>query len=433
MVERVFDFGDADLSSLIVGDAHMNPTLLRRAVLLIAGGIYAGAAGLLTAAEAERAPAAPDGPEIVAGDFPLAVWLQDPKNAPRYKAIGINVYVGLWQGPTAAQVAELRRHGMRLFCEQNGYALAHLDDKTIAGWLLGDEPDNAQELPGGKGYGPPIPPAKVLETYQKMKVKDATRPVMLNLGQGVAWDGWYGRGVRTNHPEDYAEYVKAGDIVSFDIYPAVHDRPVVAGKLWYVARGVERLRHWTADQKPVWDCIECTHIGNSKVKPTPAQVKTEVWMSLIGGARGLIYFCHEFQPKFVEAGLLADEEMAKAVGAVNRQIHELAPVILGPTIAGGATVRCEPPDVSPEVAKAVESSPIALVAKKHAGATYVFAVRIEGKPAKATFQVQGLSGQGKVEVLGENRTIAARDGQFADEFGPYGVHLYKIGQSGRIE
>ena len=24
---------------------------------------------------------------------------------------------------------------------------------------------------------------------------------MLNLGQGVAWDGWYGRGTRTNHPE----------------------------------------------------------------------------------------------------------------------------------------------------------------------------------------------------------------------------------------
>ena len=69
---------------------------------------------------------------------------------------------------------------------------------------------------------------------------------MLNLGQGVAWDGWYGRGVRTNHPEDYAEYVRGGDIISFDIYPAVHDKPAVAGKLWYVARGVERLRGWAA-------------------------------------------------------------------------------------------------------------------------------------------------------------------------------------------
>ena len=74
---------------------------------------------------------------------------------------------------------------------------------------------------------------------------------MLNLGQGVAWDGWYGRGVRTNHPEDYSQYVRGGDIVSFDIYPAVHDKPAVAGKLWYVARGVDRLRGWAANERIV--------------------------------------------------------------------------------------------------------------------------------------------------------------------------------------
>ncbi|MDY0357183.1 MAG: hypothetical protein RBR19_14975, partial [Sedimentisphaerales bacterium] len=32
--------------------------------------------------------------------FPVAVWLQSPANAPRYQAAGINLYVGLWRGPT---------------------------------------------------------------------------------------------------------------------------------------------------------------------------------------------------------------------------------------------------------------------------------------------------------------------------------------------
>ena len=32
--------------------------------------------------------------------FPIAVWVQQPSNAERYKAAGINLYVGLWRGPT---------------------------------------------------------------------------------------------------------------------------------------------------------------------------------------------------------------------------------------------------------------------------------------------------------------------------------------------
>src|SRR5262245_20929161 len=41
-----------------------------------------------------------NGPGRLADDFPLAVWLQAPRNAGRYQALGINLYVGLWRGPT---------------------------------------------------------------------------------------------------------------------------------------------------------------------------------------------------------------------------------------------------------------------------------------------------------------------------------------------
>src|SRR6187200_43199 len=82
----------------------------------------------------------------------------------------------------------------------------------------------------GQGYGSPIRPEKIQEDYQKIRANDPSRPVFLNLGQGVAWDNYIGRGVRRNHPEDYPEYVKGADIVSFDIYPAVHDHADVAGK-----------------------------------------------------------------------------------------------------------------------------------------------------------------------------------------------------------
>jgi len=391
------------------------------------------AAGGLPANGQDRAPresgplaAWENGPGKEPGYFPIAVWLQDPQNAPKYKALGINLYIGLWRGPTDSQLAELKRAGMSLICGQNAFALAHLDEKTIVGWMHGDEPDNAQSLGKGKGYGPPIPPEKIVESYQRLKAKDPSRPIVLNLGQGVAWDGWHGRGVRTNHPEDYREYVRGCDIASFDIYPAVHDRPAVAGKLWYVARGVDRLRKWTDGKKPVWNCIECTHISNPKVKPTPQQVKAEVWMAIVHGSQGLVYFCHQFQPKFIEAGLLADEEMARAVGEINRQVRELAAAINSPAVSGGVSVQCEPADVAKDLAQSLSTGPIAAVVKRQAGATYLFAVRMEPRPAQATFHIAGLSGKAKIEVIGEDRSIDSDGGQFADRFEPYGVHLYRV-------
>jgi hypothetical protein len=367
----------------------------------------------------------PAGPGRDQGFFPIAVWLQDPRNAPKYQALGVNLYVGLWQGPTEGQIAELKRHGMPVICAQNGYALKHLDDKTMVGWMHGDEPDNAQSLGRGKGYGPPIPPAEIVEDYKKIKAADPTRPVLLNLGQGVAWDGWHGRGVRTNHPEDYAEYVKGGDIVSFDIYPVVHDRRAVAGKLWYVPRGVRRLRGWAGGERIVWNCIECTRIGNPKTKPTPEQVKAEVWMSIIYGSQGIIYFCHQFQPRFIEAGLLADEEMARGVGAINRQIHELAAVINSPSVPDAATVEVEPPEAAADRARLLGPQGVAFSVKGHGGKVYLFAVRMEPSSAKATFEVKGPAGEAAVRVIGEDRTIRARDGRFQDDFGPNAVHLYE--------
>src|SRR5258706_1588111 len=145
---------------------------------------------------------------------------------------------------------------MSLVCSQNRTALENKDSRVIVGWMHSDEPDNAQSQGQGKGYGPPILPEKIIQGYERMRAADPSRPVMLNLGQGVAWDNYIGRGVRRNHPEDYRDYLKGCDIASFDIYPAVHTDPAIAGKLEYVANGVDRLRNWSDQQKPIWNCIE---------------------------------------------------------------------------------------------------------------------------------------------------------------------------------
>jgi hypothetical protein len=357
----------------------------------------------------------PNGPPKDAGYFPIAVWLQDPAMARRYGEAGVNTYVALWRGPTQQQLADLKAAGMRVICEPNEVGLRHRDDPTIIGWMHGDEPDNAQSLGRGAGYGPPIAAERIVADYERIRTADPSRPVMLNLGQGVAYDGWIGRGARTNHPEDYPAYIKGCDIVSFDIYPVVHDRPEVAGSLWYVGRGVERLRQWSGGEKIVWDCIECTHIS-SLAKATPHQVRAEVWMSLIHGSMGLIYFVHEWQPRFNEHALLDDPEMLAAVSAVNRRIHSLAPVLNSPTIAGGLRVMSSDAGV-----------PIAAMKKRWEGDVYVFAVAMRNGATTGTFTVDGLPpGSGEAEVLDEGRRIPVRAGAFEDAFAPYDVHLYRI-------
>jgi len=355
------------------------------------------------------------GPSGDAGFFPICVWLQNPRNAQKYKEAGFNTYVGLWNGPTEEQLVELKRAGMKVICSQNEVGLKHIEDPVIVGWMHGDEPDNAQSLGQGKGYGPPIPAERIVEGYQRIHAADASRPVMLNLGQGVAWDGWYGRGVRTNHPEDYPQYVKGCDIASFDIYPAVHDKPEVAGKLWCVARGVERLVQWTEGKKVVWNCIECTRIQNPKAKATPQQVRCEVWMSIIHGSMGLIYFVHEWEPRFNESALLSDAEMLSAVTAVNKQIAELAPVLNSATVKDAVSAAPDSNDV-----------PVGVMAKEHKGAVYVFAVCMRDAETSATFTVRGSKGERVVKVLGEGREIGLFPGGFKDKFKPWDVHIYVL-------
>jgi hypothetical protein len=239
--------------------------------------------------------------------------------------------------------------------------------------------------------------------------------VLLNLGQGVANDQYIGRGVRRNHPEDYREYLQGCDIASLDIYPAVHEDEEVAGKLEFVAKGVERLRRWSNGKKIIWNCIECSRISNVKVKPTPQQIRAEVWMSLIHCTRGLIYFVHQFEPTFNEASLLDDVELLPAVTAINQQILTLAPVLNSPTVDGAVAATSSNPD-----------SPIATMCKRHDGALYVFAANMRNHPTTAAIELLKPEPRSQVQVLGEDRALAVEDGQFEDKFEAYAVHLYRV-------
>ena len=351
--------------------------------------------------------------------FPIGVWLQKPSDAARYKAAGINLYVGLWKGPTSWQLKALKKVGMRVIAAQNNLGLEHPDRDIIIGWMHQDEPDNGQPrkpkwLTKFLGHGPPISPSQIYDRYLRMLLNDPGRPVLLNLGQGVAWDGWHGRGRRSNHPEDYPDYVRSADIVTFDIYPVGHPHDDVAGRLDYVARGVSRLVGWSKKGQRVWNVIGASGVHVNRIKPTPSQVRSQVWMSIVHGSRGIIYFVHLFGgPTLVEAALLDDAEMLQAVTRLNREIQTLAPILNSPTVKDAMRTETKKP------------GRVATMVKQHEGTTYLFTAAMEARALEARFHLNLGSLQHAI-VIGENRTIELKGGSFFDHFGPYDVHLCKL-------
>ncbi|HIJ53354.1 MAG TPA: hypothetical protein HPP66_09395 [Planctomycetes bacterium] len=140
-------------------------------------------------------------------------------------------------------------------------------------------------------------------------------------------------------------------------------------------------------------------------------------MSIIHGSMGLIYFVHEWEPKFNESALLSDPQMLSSVTAINRRILGLAPVLNSPAVKDGVKISSDNKEV-----------PVAVMIKKYNRATYLFTVGMRNGSTSATFTVLGLAGENNVEVLGEDRTILSKNGVFKDKFNAWDVHLYRINE-----
>jgi hypothetical protein len=337
--------------------------------------------------------------------FPLGVWMQNPENAERFAAVGVNHYVGLWEGPTDEQLANARAADMPVVCEQAGVWQTHLDNGDIQGWLQADGPDNAQEMPDGS-YGPCIEPSVTQARYADMVAADPSRPVMLLLGRGVATPDWVGRGDCTGRSDDYFEYAEGADILVNYTYPIANQEPIEL-----VATGVEKLNTYAVWKKPVIADIEASSI-NGLPRPTPEQLRAEVWMSLIHGAAGIQYFCHRMEP-LNETDCLDDESTAAALERINREIIELAPVLNTQSYA-----------LSPSSSN--DAVPVRAVLKQLGTERYVFAAGMADGATTASFALSRIDASVEVEVIGEGRSIVPSEGGFEDGFDPYAVHLYRI-------
>src|SRR5262249_41795443 len=329
--------------------------------------------------------------------FPIAVWLQGSWHATEMGRLGINVYVGNNAGTdalAAADLATLKAQGIYAIVGQDSVGLANIDDPAIVGWWSSPaEPDNGQERAQMTCCDPPVAPSAMVSEYNAYRAGDPTRPVYLGLGQGVAYDGWEGRG--SNAPPE-SQYVPAADIIAFDIYPYNNcggdaNVKVTCAQFWLNAFGVDRLHMWSNRGQAVWTDFETTTIAaGSTSGPTPAQVRSEVWLALIHGANGVTYFVDTWNPTFREDGIFANATMVSAVTALNAQIKSLAPELNSANLPNLVSVT-----------SSNSAAPVDIMVKAYGQVLYLFAAITRAGTATATFQINGLVGRATATVVGE--------------------------------
>ncbi|WP_052462121.1 hypothetical protein [Nigerium massiliense] len=175
--------------------------------------------------------------------------------------------------------------------------------------------------------------------------------------------------------------------------------------------------------QPIYNFIENVNVAPDRevlYRMSPSEVKGAAMSSIINEARGLVWFNQSFGGECSTGNAVravqnnpgyACRNLVDAMGEVNREIQGLAPVL---------NTQSYKWDFGPDVETML---------KVHDGSAYVFAMTTADSPlGQRTFKLPPQLQGRPIQVVNENRTIAASGGQFTDSFAQRGsYHIYKIG------
>jgi hypothetical protein len=207
----------------------------------------------------------------------------------------------------------------------------------------------------------------------------------------------------------------------------------------YNVTRLERLNKIAGKSKPIVVPVETTcpfRPGSSGANkcPTPAQFTSAAWHALIAGARGILWFQHNFSGPCPDLRTFIDgsnpsspmykcqqtpgvtlHDVVRAVSAFNHRVAGLNRVLLSPTVDGYAST----------------GGNVSTMAKVYGGSCYVFTgAGRPGTPPSANQSVTFTLADGytgTVRVNGENRTLRSSHGRFTDTFADANrIHIYRI-------
>ena len=200
----------------------------------------------------------------------------------------------------------------------------------------------------------------------------------------------------------------AVDVMGLDPYPIV--QPTGRNDLAMVGEWTRIGQDAVKGARPVWMVIQYFPLTTAGGWPTGAEIKAMSWMSIIEGARGLLYWSWgEKGLAWVKDPRERERKWADLV-KITKEIHALEPVLLAPD----TTV--------------VTGSPAAVrvLGKRGAdGARYVFAYNTGAAPVTATWTLAA-SATAIMDLDAQAAGPKIEGNGFAASFGPYEVKRYLI-------
>lgn len=349
--------------------------------------------------------------------LPIFVWAQPVRNFDFLISLGINTFMGEGAEKITAKefLDEVQARG--------AWGIIHIRERNwqlrnhpaLLCWMFGDEPDMpARGADGQRLNTPRTWPEEIAKQYQALKALDEGRPVYLNLTAS-----FYQRFARYDD-EIYQRYCQATDIVGYDLYPVTGwGRPE-----WVplIGKATRKLGDLAGPRVPVWTILECTTklrwVSQEKLDrirhPQGArdfELRSMVWQAIVNGAKGIGYFPHRWEP-YKQADI--SEELQVEMKRTNRQLTELAPVILSP-------------DVSEQVGyEIIEGESVDVLTKEYQGRFYFFTVNNDLKPVRIRFMLPSKINASEVHIYEEQRKIIVQDGMFEDTLGELGVRIYVV-------
>ncbi len=290
-----------------------------------------------------------------------------------------------------------------------GEVLSLKDHPALLFWWMPDEPDIYGKTSDGTSKAPRLTPEEIKSLYDAVKKADATHPVPLNFGSEQAMGGGP---IKSKY---YPEYSKYADLIGFDIYPCNIGEPE---KLYLFAKGLGILNKYDKGQKPHFVWVDCSFFGaEGGVTPKPkarapnaAELKAQVWMCIVNGAKMIGYFGHSWSPYYNWARIPKD--LQEEIKKINRNITALSGVILAKDSEKKVTV------------EDAEKTQVDTLVKEADGKLYIFTSNRKNGEGKVSFTVP--VSKGIVEVYDEGRKIEVNGGKFVDNFMSFEPHIYVV-------
>lgn len=362
--------------------------------------------------------------------FPIAVWqesVRQPEDTALDRAAGLNTYLSPTGNSDLALIAVAGMHAV-------GSVRTQTSPATV-GWFLADEvdmwggPGDSAWTGNYPGQGPICRPTQSRCGYTVQRRVLASFPNdrrlrFANYGKGVIF--WQSDAQAARFVNDFTS------VVSADVYwytdphvcqapaegPSVGVTPATCRRAANYGLIIDRLRALDAldgRRQPIFAFVEVGRpfADRGARTITGGEIAGAVVNSLIHGARGIVYFNHNFGGSCISQHVLRDRcgaAVRPAVTEINRRIRELAPVLNTPSYAWQANPALD------------------TMIKIHRGAYYLFAMpgRTGGTGAQRLTLPPGLAGA-TAEVLFEGRRVSTSGGIIADTFArEHSYHIYKI-------